>query len=279
MPRSARISRRAPEYGGRLKAKPFNKKGVEFDLQGLRGLSVLDLGPPAVSPGPKKRIVLIEGHAILRDGLRALIEMERDLTVAGSVGDAGSAPQIVRETQPDLVITDVSLSDRSGIALISELLLTFPGLRLLVLTAHGTEEYIRAALNAGAHGYVVKDSGRADLLRAIRTVMSGRQYLCASVAAKVVSGFVSGFESRRATPVEDLVTGRERQVLTCIALGQSNKSIARDLGLSVKTVEKHRANLMRKLTLHNAAAVTLFALRHGFIEANVVDPGGQSPSR
>jgi DNA-binding NarL/FixJ family response regulator len=245
----------------------------------LRGLSVLDLSQPAASSGPKKRVVLIEGHAILRDGLRALLEMERDLTVAGSVGDAASAPQMVRETQPDLVITDVSLPDRSGIALISELLLTFPGLRLLVLTAHGTEEYIRAALNAGAHGYVVKDSGRADLLRAIRTVMSGRQYLCASVAAKVVSGFVSGFESRRATPVEDLVTGRERQVLTCIALGQSNKSIARDLGLSVKTVEKHRANLMRKLTLHNAAAVTLFALRHGFIEANAIEPAAHSPSR
>jgi DNA-binding NarL/FixJ family response regulator len=245
----------------------------------LRGLSVLDLSPPTVSSGPKKRIVLIEGHAILRDGLRALIEMERDLTVAGSVGDAASAPQSVRETQPDLVITDVSLPDRSGIALISELLLTFRGLRLLVLTAHGTEEYIRAALNAGAHGYVVKDSGRADLLRAIRTVMSGRQYLCASVAAKVVSGFVSGFEARRATPVEDLVTGRERQVLTCIALGQSNKAIARDLGLSVKTVEKHRANLMRKLTLHNAAAVTLFALRHGFIEANAIEPAAHSPSR
>jgi two-component system, NarL family, response regulator NreC len=238
---------------------------------------MLDVVPAAAASGPKTRIVLVEGHAILRDGLRTLLELERDLTVAGSVGDAASALQVVREVRPDLVISDVSLPDRSGIALIGELLLTFRGLRLLVLTAHGTEEYIRAALNAGAHGYVVKDSGRADLLRAIRTVMSGRQYLCASVAAKVVSGFVSGFEARRTTPVEDLVTGRERQVLTCVALGQSNKSIARDLGLSVKTVEKHRANLMRKLTLHNAAAVTLFALRHGLIEADAIDPAAHSP--
>ena len=228
----------------------------------------------------KTRIVLVEGHAILRDGLRALLDMESDLTVVGSLGEAAGALRLVHEAQPDLVVCDVSLPDRSGVGLISELLLAFRRLRLLVLTAHGSEEYIRAALNAGAHGYVVKDSGRSDLLRAIRTVMAGRQYLCASVAAKVVSGFVSGFEARRAAPVEELMTGRERQILTAIALGQSNKLIARDLGLSVKTVEKHRANLMRKLTLHNAAALTLFALKHGFIEANAGEPNSSySPAK
>ncbi len=219
----------------------------------------------------RTRIVLIEGHAILRDGLRALLNLESDLAVVGSVGEAVNAMSVVRDMQPDLVICDVCLPDRSGVQLISELLLACRRLRLLVLTAHGSEEYIRAALNAGAHGYVVKDSGQADLLRAIRVVMSGRQYLCASVAEKVVSGFVSGYESRRTAPAEELMTGRERQILTCVALGKSNKQIARDLGLSVKTVEKHRANLMRKLTLHNAAAVTLFALKHGFIEASTID--------
>jgi two-component system response regulator NreC len=122
-------------------------------------------------------------------------------------------------------------------------------------------------LNLGVHGYVLKDSGCGDLLRAIRIVMSGKHFLCPAVAAKVVCGFVSGFESRPQVRCQDLVTGRERQVLTRIALGQSNKLIARDLALSVKTVEKHRANLMRKLTLHNAAAVTRFALTHGLIDA------------
>lgn len=232
-----------------------------------------------VNCGVKTRIVLIEGHTILRDGLRALLEMESDLTVVGSVGEAAGALRVVHDARPDLVICDVSLPDRSGVALISELLFTFRRLRLLVLTAHDSEEYIRAALNAGAHGYVVKDSGRADLLHAIRAVMLGRQYLCATVAAKVVSGFVGGVEPKRAPRVEDLITGRERQILTAIALGQSNKQIARDLALSVKTVEKHRANLMRKLTLHNAAALTLFALRHGFIEANAVEPATRPPSR
>ena len=227
----------------------------------------------------KTRIVLVEGHAILRDGLRALLELEPDLTVVGAVGEAAGALRLVHETRPDLVICDVALPDRSGIALLGELLLTFRGLRLLILTAYESETYIRAALNAGAHGYVVKDSGRGDLLRAIRTIMSGRQYLCASVAAKVVSGFVGNLESRRTAAVEEVLTGRERQVLICIALGQSNKEIARDVGLSVKTVEKHRANLMRKLTLHNAAAVTLFALRHGFIDANAAEPSVPPPPR
>jgi DNA-binding NarL/FixJ family response regulator len=173
----------------------------------------------------------------------------------------------VERLQPQLVITDLALNGRSGIALISALRGMNTSARVLVLTAHNSEEYIRAALNAGAHGYVLKDSGRADLLQAIRVVVRGGQFLCPSVSARVVSGFVNGPDSRSAPSPEQMVTLREKQVLTRIALGHSNKLIARDLGLSVKTVEKHRSNLMRKLTLHNAAAITLFALRHGFIEA------------
>jgi two-component system, NarL family, response regulator NreC len=208
----------------------------------------------------KTRIVLIEGHAILRDGLRALLEREPDLSVAGSTGEAVGALELVRTTRAQLVISDVLLPDSSGIAVMRELLTSFPWLRVLVLTAHA--DSVRAALLAGVHGYVLKDSGQADFLRAIRTVMAGRQYLCPAVAARV---------SKPRGPAKELVTGRERQVLTCVALGRSNKWIARDLGLSVKTVEKHRANFMRKLTLHNTAAITLFALRHGLIEASAIE--------
>jgi DNA-binding NarL/FixJ family response regulator len=217
------------------------------------------------------RIVLVEDHAILREGLRALLELESDLEVVGEADEVNGALEAIERLQPHLCITDLALPGRSGIALISELCRLKSSVRMLVLTAHNTEEYIRAALNAGAHGYVLKDSGRADLLQAIHVVVSGGQYLCPSVSARVVSGFINGGESRSATSPEQLVTLREKQVLTRIALGHSNKLIARDLGLSVKTVEKHRSNLMRKLTLHNAAGITLFALRHGFIEA-----GGQA---
>jgi DNA-binding NarL/FixJ family response regulator len=216
----------------------------------------------------KTRILLVEDHVILREGLCALLEMESDLKVVGEACEIDGALQAAAELRPRLVITDLALSGRSGITFITELRVRCPDVRVLVLTAHNTEEYIRAALNAGAHGYVLKDSGRADLLQAISVVVRGGQYLCASVSARIVSGFVHGPEQKSAVAPETLVTSREKQVLTRIALGHSNKIIARDLGLSVKTVEKHRSNLMRKLTLHNAAAVTLFALRHGFIEAS-----------
>jgi two-component system, NarL family, response regulator NreC len=220
------------------------------------------------APEAKIRIVLVDSHAILRDGLRALLDFESDLEVVGSTGGGPTALNAVRELQPQLVIADVEFPDCPGISVISGLLELDPAPRVLVLTARDAEADIRAALNAGIHGYVLKDSSRVDLLRAIRAVVGGRQYLCPAVAAKVVSGFVTGFGPKQPARSEVLMTGREREVLTRIALGQSNKQIARDLGLSVKTVEKHRANLMRKLTLHNAAAVTLFALRHGFIQAD-----------
>lgn len=213
------------------------------------------------------RILLVEDHAILREGLSALLELEPDLKVVGEAADVDSAIAAVERVQPQLVITDLALNGRSGISLITAMRGMNATARVLVLTAHNTEEYIRAALNAGAHGYVLKDSGRADLLQAIRVVVRGGQFLCPSVSARVVSGFVNGPDNKAAPSPEQLVTLREKQVLTRIALGHSNKLIARDLGLSVKTVEKHRSNLMRKLTLHNAAAITLFAMRHGFIKA------------
>ena len=227
----------------------------------------------APSGTTKKRLLVVEDHAILRDGLRALLELETDLEVVGTVGDADAAVIAVRHLRPQLVLTDIALPGRSGIELIRELCALAPDLRIVVLTGHTSEEYIRAALNAGAHGYVLKDSGRSELLHAIRSAAAGRQYLCAAVATKVVSGFVNRYEAKHAVRPEEHVTGREREVLTRIALGQSNKTIARELGLSVKTVEKHRANLMRKLTLHNAAAVTLFALRQGFIDPTSLDRG------
>jgi len=133
----------------------------------------------------------------------------------------------------------------------------------LVLTAHENEEYIRAALNAGADGYVLKDANSTELMLAIRTVSAGQQFLCKAIASKILSGYLSGDQRASFPSVAKSITEREREVLTRIALGNSNKLIARDLGVSPKTVEKHRSNLMRKLQLHNAAAITMFAIRNG----------------
>jgi DNA-binding NarL/FixJ family response regulator len=214
-------------------------------------------------PQLRTRIVLVEDHAILREGLKALIEIENDLVVIADFCKADDALEQIQSLAPSIVITDLALPGRSGIELLSRIERACPQTRTLVLTANDSEEYIRAALNAGADGYVLKEANRAELMLAIRTVASGRQYLCTEVASKIVSGYLSRGESRSAESKTSTITGREREVLTRIAQGESNKLIARALELSVKTVEKHRSNAMRKLELHNAAGITMFVVRNG----------------
>jgi DNA-binding NarL/FixJ family response regulator len=221
--------------------------------------------------GPKTPILVVSHHALLRDALWALLQLEADLSVVGTVGDASAALKSLRALKPLLVIVDSALPRLNGVELIGRLVALAPAVRILVLTSYDGEEHIRAALAAGAHGYILKTVARAELLRAIRTVVGGGQYLCAVVASKVIAAFV-----RNGNGANELVTSRERQVLTLVAQGQGNKSIARELGLSVKTVEKHRAHLMHKFALHNAAAVTLFAFQHGFIEVGTAVAAGAS---
>lgn len=218
-----------------------------------------------VNPSGKPRIsiVLVEDHAILREGLKALIELDSDFHVVGEYCSVEESLDGIRDLQPDLVITDLALPGRSGIELLGEIRRLSPRSRRMVLTAHDNEEYIRAALNADADGYVLKDANSAELNRAIRTVSVGQRFLCEAIASKILSGYLSGEQKAPFPAVAQSITGREREVLTRIALGNSNKLIARELGVSPKTVEKHRSNLMRKLQLHNAAAITMFAIRNG----------------
>jgi DNA-binding NarL/FixJ family response regulator len=229
----------------------------------------IDASPstPAVSVRrPTIRIALIEDHAILREGLKALIEMELDFETIGAFGSLEDGLSGIRQMQPDVVVMDLALAARFGVDLLAEIQMISPRTRKLVLSAREDEEYIRATLNSGADGYILKNVDSAELMLAIRTVSAGRQFLCKSVA-KVRSGHPSGCESQDQRPfcrtVGQVITEREREVLTRIALGNSNKVIARELGVSPKTVEKHRSNLMRKLQLHNAAAITMFAIRNG----------------
>jgi len=212
---------------------------------------------------PRTRIVLVEDHAILREGLRALIEIEPDFEIVGDFGGVQDCLAALGQLQPDLVLTDLELPECSGFELLAQIKQLAPNARKLVLTAHNAEAYIRAALNAGADGYVLKDAHRAELMLAIRTVSAGQQFLCEAIASQILSGYLSAGEPRRRQLSLQNITGREREVLTRIALGDSNKVIARALGLSVKTIEKHRSNLMRKLNLHNTAGITLFAVRNG----------------
>ena len=225
-------------------------------------------------------IVIIEPHGILREGLRALIELEVDLRVVGEASTGADGVRVVQSSDPALVITDLAPPGTQGLRIIEQLRAASARVHVLVLTAYCTDEYIRAALGAGADGYVLKDAGRAELLQAIRSVIAGQKYFSEPVSARLVSGYLRRNEPTlgAAAGVYPRITEREREVLTHVALGESNKRVALALRLSVKTVEKHRANLMRKLELHNTASVTLFAVRNGLVPAQYGDqPLGDPP--
>jgi two-component system response regulator NreC len=223
--------------------------------------------PPAIAAA-RISVLLVDDHAILREGLRALLELEPDIDVLGEAGTFEEALKRAVELMPDIVLTDIGLPGRSGLSLVTELRKHCPHARVVLLTAHSSEEYLRAGLDVRADGYVLKDSGREELVAALRSVVGGQQYLCKAVADTVMATYLSRDGRPVARSPLQTLTERERQVLTRVASGHSNKAVARDLILSVKTVEKHRANLMRKLSLHNAADITRFALNHHLVAHN-----------
>jgi DNA-binding NarL/FixJ family response regulator len=208
-------------------------------------------------------VVLIDDHAILREGLIALSNMEIDLQVVGQAATLAEGIAVARATQPDLILTDLALAGATGLQGIVEYRSRIPAAKVLVLTMHDSEEYIRAALSAGAHGYVLKDATREELIKAMRAVLAGQRYLCSHASARIVRSYLG--EQTAAPPIAAGVTGREREILAMIAAGLSNKQIASQIKRSVKTVEKHRANLMRKLQLHNVADVTRYAMQSGLL--------------
>ncbi len=223
------------------------------------------------SAGHPARLVLVDDHVILREGIAALSEMEKDMKVVGHAGTIAEGIAVSLEVLPDIIITDLSLPGSTGLQGIVEFRQRCPQARVLVLTMHDSEEYIRAALSAGAQGYVLKDATRAELIHGVRAVLAGQRHLCARSSARVVRSYLG--EQAPIPPIATGVTGREREILGMIARGLSNKRIARELHRSVKTVEKHRANLMRKLQLHNVADMTRFAIRSGIMGS---DAGGEA---
>lgn len=216
------------------------------------------------------RVLLIDDHAILREGLRALINVESGLEVVGQAGSVGEAVEIADSRDLDLIITDIRLPVSTGIQGIAELRSRYPDARLLALTAHDSAELIRAAFAAGADGYMLKDATGVALMNAIRAVLAGQRHLCPRSMAHVVHGYL---DVSKAPPAPAIgITAREREVLALIANGESNKRMAMALDLSVKTIEKHRANLMRKLGFRNLAEVTRFALESGILEGSAAVP-------
>ena len=213
----------------------------------------------------KLKIVLAEDHTILREGLRALLSADPSFEIIGEAQNGREAVRCVERLEPDLLLMDLSMPRMSGMDAIREIKNRYPEIKIIALTVHKTEEYLLTTLKAGADGYVLKDATHDELVMAIKNVMSGKSYLSPGVSEKVIEGYLQGRESNRSLSPWETLSQREREVLKLIAEGFKNKEIAEDLCISLKTVEKHRANLMKKLDLHNAAALTVYAVQKGLV--------------
>jgi len=211
----------------------------------------------------KHRILIAEDHALLREGLRSLLESDPEIEVAGEAENGREAIKLTGMLMPCLVLMDLSMPGINGTEAITEIKRRYPDTKILALTVHKAEEYIRDTLKAGADGYVLKDASYTELIIAVKNVLSGKTYLSPDVSEIVVSGYLGGNKMEEGGSAWGSITHREREVLKLIAEGYSNRHIADYLCVSVKTVEKHRSNLMKKLDLHNVAALTAFAIEKG----------------
>jgi two-component system, NarL family, response regulator NreC len=211
------------------------------------------------------RILLVDDHQIMREGLMSLMANEPDLEVVGDASDGRQAVQLARKLRPDLVVMDISMPGLSGIEATRQILDEVDRARVLALSMHADPRFVAGALEAGAHGYMIKDCTSQELLECIRTVAGGGTYLSPQVAEVVVRGFVRRLGEETGTPPASVLTPREREVLQLLVEGHTVKAIAERIHLGVKTVETHRRNIMEKLGLKSMVDLIKYAMREGVV--------------
>lgn len=213
------------------------------------------------------RVLLADDHRILREGIRALIEDQEDMVVVGESEDGLTTVKKVTELLPDVVVMDIAMPLLNGLEATRQIHRDYPQVKVLILTMHENEEYIRQVLAAGALGYVLKDAAARDLLGAIRTVNQGEAVLSPAITRLVIEDYLRWGDIRPEDTTDGL-TPREREVLQLIAEGYTNKEIAGIMNLSVKTVQSHRTNLMNKLDLHDRGELIKYAIQKKIIDIN-----------
>jgi DNA-binding NarL/FixJ family response regulator len=218
------------------------------------------------TPLPRScRILIAEDHTILREGLKALLGGMPEHQVVGEAVDGMEAIRMANDLQPDLVLLDLSMPRTNGLEALQEIKRANPQIRVLILTVQKAEDYVHAALRAGADGYVLKDSSSSDLFQAIRSVLAGERYLSPAVATALVNLYLGGRDPAVTRSPYDILSSREREVLKLLAEGYRTRDIGEHLCISPKTVEKHRASLMEKLNLHTLPALTTYAIEKGLV--------------
>jgi DNA-binding NarL/FixJ family response regulator len=213
----------------------------------------------------KIRVLLADDHRILRDGIRALFDDQADIEVVGEAEDGLKTVKMVAQLQPDVVVMDIAMPLLNGLEATRQIQRDYPRVKVLILTMHENEEYIRQVLAAGALGYVLKDAAARDLLGAIRAVYQGEAVLSPAITRLVIEDYLR-WGDIRAEDTSDGLTPREREVLQLIAEGYTNKQMAEILNLSVKTIQSHRTNLMSKLDLHDRGELIKYAIQKKIID-------------
>jgi two-component system response regulator NreC len=212
--------------------------------------------------GPRVRILIVDDHAVVRSGLRLLLDAEKDFETVAEAGTARDAVFEARKHKPDVILMDVVLPDRSGIEATHDVLKEAPEARVLVLSMQDDPSYVREAFSAGASGYVLKEAADAELVTALRQVASGEPYVHPALGARMAAAEAEAVARAEADPLSD----REREVLRLLALGHTNQEIAQMLFISVRTAETHRAHIMQKLRLTTRAELVRYALAQGLLE-------------
>ena len=213
----------------------------------------------------RKSVLLADDHQLVRAGLRLLIDRLPDFQVVAEVGDGIEAIEAARKLQPDVALLDISMPRMGGLEAAMVLHTASPGTRVIALSMHASEQHFAAALKAGATGYVVKDSAVNELAEALRAVTAGSHYVSPRISGALMQSLARNLRGEAVHAAEPALSPRQRQVLQLIAEGRNTREIAEQLHLSVKTVETHRAELMRRLDIHDVAGLTRYAIREGLV--------------
>ncbi len=210
-------------------------------------------------------IILAEDHVVLRQGLRLLLEKTPGYNVVAEASDGLEAIRLVKEIIPAILIMDLTMPRLNGMDAIRDIKQSHPHIKIIVLTVHSAEEYVFESLKAGADGYVLKSSDFSELVTAMNTVLQDKIYLSPDISDTVVMGYLKGGSDKSTLSDKEALTSREREVLKLVAEGYKNREMAELLFISVKTVEKHRENIKRKLNLANTSSMIAYAMDHGLI--------------
>jgi DNA-binding NarL/FixJ family response regulator len=211
------------------------------------------------------RVVLADDHALVRAGIRALLEKLPGIEVVGEAGTGREALELVRSELPNIVLMDIAMTELGGLEALPRITKDFPSVKVVILSAHASEEYVIRALREGASGYMLKDSATAELELAINSVIQGKIYLGPSISRTVIDDYLQRVGGA-VTALEQL-TSRQREILQSIAEGKNAKEIAAQLDISIKTVESHRLQLMDRLNIHDIPGLVRYAIRNGLVSA------------